>query len=145
MSARLPLLLFAEDDHEDWMLIEDTLQQCVCPCEVQRVQNGEELLERLQDETKSLPAVIMLDLKMPKMDGSQALLAIRADPRLSHLPVVMMTSSKTESDIFRAYRQGANSYIVKPMTFEAMRVVLDKLHHYWFHMVELPKAAGGVV
>jgi two-component system response regulator len=139
MVDERPLLLFAEDDHEDWMLIEETLAECNGKCDVERVQNGEELLKRLRDTEQPLPSVVMLDLKMPRMNGDQALQIIRNDDRLAHLPVVMMTTSKTEGDIFQAYRGGANSYVVKPVGFEDMKELLGKLHDYWFSTVELPR------
>jgi len=139
----VPLLIFAEDDNEDWILVEDTLKECEDQCSVERVEDGEELLARLEDDTKPTPSLVMLDLKMPRMDGSEALQAIRASKRLRHIPVVIMTTSRTEADIFSAYSKGANSYVLKPVTFEAMKEVLKELHHYWLSVVALPNPLEG--
>jgi|SaaInlV_120m_DNA_4_1040238.scaffolds.fasta_scaffold00923_26 CheY-like chemotaxis protein len=139
-TPRTPLMLFAEDDHEDWILIRDTLQDCTDQVVFERVEDGVQLLARLRDEKLPLPNLIMLDLQMPKMDGGEALRQIRGDKRLRHIPVVIMTTSKLEVDVFKAYYDGANSYLIKPVTFEAMGDALVKLHDYWVHLVQLPQA-----
>ena len=136
-----PLVIFAEDDNEDWMLIDDTIQQCEEKCRIERVTNGVELLARLRDLSAGLPDVILMDLKMPKKDGIEALAEIRQDVALKHIPVIMMTTSNTESDVIKSYTTGANSYIVKPVTFEAMKIVLVGLHYYWSNIATLPQNA----
>lgn len=141
MSNNKPLVIFAEDDNEDWMLIDDTLQQCNDKCQIERVRDGVELLKRLRDPSFKLPDVILMDLKMPKKDGIEALGDIRKDLKLRHIPVIIMTTSSTESDIVRSYTEGANSYVVKPVTFEAMKIILLKLHDYWTNVVTLPQNA----
>jgi len=135
------LVIFAEDDNEDWMLIDETLQLCSENCVFERVHNGVELLNRLRDTSLNLPDVIMMDLKMPKKDGVETLTDIRQDDNLKHIPVIIMTTSKTESDIMRSYITGANSYVVKPVTFDAMRSVLLDIHHYWANVVTTPSNA----
>lgn len=137
-----PLVLFAEDDNEDWMLVEDAFETCSTP-HIERVRDGEELLERLRDEEKPLPHIIMLDLKMPRMDGPEVLEVIRNDPRFKHIPVIIMTTSKLESDIVRSYTAGASSYVVKPITFEAMKRAMSDLHYYWTQVVEVPGCGKG--
>ena len=136
-----PLVIFAEDDNEDWMLIEDTLQQCSGSCTVERVRDGVDLMIRLLDPAQQKPDVILMDLKMPKKDGIEALGDIKRNPQLKHIPVIIMTTSKTESDIMRSYMTGANSYVVKPVTFDAMKTVLMDIHHYWGSVVKLPQHA----
>lgn len=138
-----PLVLFAEDDNEDWMLVQDAFEGCPLP-HIERVKDGEELLERLQDSTQALPHVIMLDLKMPRMDGPEVLEVIKNDPRFKHIPIIVMTTSKLESDIVRSYTAGASSYVVKPVTFEAMRKAMSDLHYYWTQVVEVPRCNEGV-
>jgi CheY-like chemotaxis protein len=133
----LPLVIFAEDDDEDWMLIEDALVDCEAPLQVERVRDGVALLTRLKQGPD--PSLIMLDLRMPKKDGSEVLREIRQDTQLQHLPVIVMTTSKLDSDIFRSYCEGANSYVVKPVTFDLMAKALRELHHYWTKVVQLPK------
>ncbi len=131
------LILFAEDDNEDWMLIQAAFKDCAIP-HIERVRDGEELLERLSDPEKTLPHIIMLDLKMPRMDGPEVLVEIRDDERFKHIPVIMMTTSELESDIVRSYTAGASSYVVKPVTFDAMRQVMKDLHYYWTHVSVVP-------
>ena len=136
-EPNLPLILFAEDDDEDWLLIEEALIDCGVVLQAERVHDGIELLARLRRGPD--PALIMLDLRMPKKDGSEVLREIRQDEHLRFLPVVIMTTSKLDLDIFRSYCDGANSYVVKPVTFDLMAKALQELHHYWTNVVQLPK------
>jgi two-component system response regulator len=136
VEPKLPLLLFAEDDDEDWMLIEDAFDECSLETRLERVKDGNELLERLKDESKETPALVLLDLKMPMKNGHEALAEIRADQRLKHIPVVIMTASRSEADIYRSYYHGANSYIAKPVSEKNLKT----MRRYWSDVVSLPKA-----
>lgn len=131
---KVPLLLFAEDDDEDWILIRDTFETCQSPNRLERVKDGVELMVRLRDSSKEQPSLILLDLKMPLKNGHEALEEIRADPDLRHIPVVIMTASKSEADIFRSYYNGANSYIAKPVEENNLRM----MKRYWSDVVKLP-------
>jgi two-component system response regulator len=91
----------------------------------------------------SLPAVILLDLKLPRMDGLELLKEIRAHERLRRLPVVILTSSKEQQDIIRSYDLGANSYIRKPVDFEQFMEAMRHLGLYWLLLNEPPPAMGG--
>ena len=84
------------------------------------------------------PGLILLDLNMPKKDGREALKEIKEDPNLRCIPVVVLTTSKSEEDIVRSYEVGANSFITKPVTFDALVDVLRILRKYWLEIVELP-------
>jgi len=107
----IPLVLFAEDDDEDWILISDVLEEeCKARLRYERVKDGIELLARLTDSERPLPHLIMLDLKMPKKDGAEALKDIRNNPGLKHLPVIVLTTSNLETDIFKAYHGGEFLY-----------------------------------
>ena len=86
----------------------------------------------------ALPKVILLDLKLPKIDGLDVLKRLKRDGRTRAIPVVVLTSSKEQSDIVESYDLGVNSYIVKPVTFEALVDILQTLEKYWFEIVELP-------
>jgi len=135
----LPFVIFCEDDCEDWILISDVLEEeCKQKLRYEWVQDGEELMERLHNPSKPLPNTILLDLKMPRMNGSEALAAIRADERLKHIPVIMLTTSRLEADIFDAYHKGANSYLVKPVTFPAMTNILKSAYNYWSDVATIP-------
>jgi CheY-like chemotaxis protein len=82
--------------------------------------------------------LILLDLNMPRKDGREALMEIKNDPVLRRIPVVVLTTSKAEEDILRTYDLGVNSFVVKPVTFEALVDLLKTLGKYWFEVVELP-------
>ena len=84
------------------------------------------------------PDVLLLDLNMPRTDGREALKEIKADPELRRIPVVILTTLKAEEDIYRTYDLGANSYIMKPVTFDGLVEVMRGLGRYWVEIVELP-------
>lgn len=84
------------------------------------------------------PGLILLDLNMPKKDGREALTLIKSDPNLRQIPVVVLTTSKAEEDIYRSYDLGANSFITKPVTFASLVDVIKTIGKYWFEIVELP-------
>jgi len=136
---KVPLLLFAEDDDEDWLLIKDTFDACQSSNRLERVKDGVELMRRLRDSAKEPPSLILLDLKMPMKNGHEALAEIRADDSLRHIPVVIMTASKSEADIFASYYNGANSYIAKPVEEDHLRT----MRRYWGDVVKLPAKAVG--
>ncbi len=84
------------------------------------------------------PGLILLDLNMPKKDGREALKEMKADPKLRRIPVVVLTTSKAEEDIYRTYDLGVNSFITKPVAFEGLVELMKTLGTYWFQIVELP-------
>lgn len=84
------------------------------------------------------PGLILLDLNMPRKDGREALREIKTDPQLRHIPIVVLTTSKAEEDIYRSYDLGANSFITKPVTFSGLVEVMKTIGKYWFEIVELP-------
>jgi CheY-like chemotaxis protein len=138
-------ILYADDDAEDRMLVKDAWEESRLANELHFVEDGEELMEFLQRRGKyahldisSLPGMILLDLNMPRKDGREALQEIKADPRLRSIPVVVLTTSKAEEDILRAYDLGVNSFILKPVTFDSLVDITKTLSKYWFEVVELP-------
>ncbi len=145
MSAKNPItLLYAEDDEEDRALVLDAMKESRLANRIATVSDGEELLDylycrgRYADRPDELPGLILLDLNMPRLDGREALREIKSDPRLRRIPIVVLTTSKTEEDILRTYDLGVNSFIVKPVTFEALVETVRTLDKYWFEIVELP-------
>jgi len=84
------------------------------------------------------PGIILLDLNMPKKDGREALKEIKSSPDLWSIPVIVLTTSKAEEDIYRTYDLGVNSFITKPVSFDALVEVMKALGRYWFEIVELP-------
>ena len=85
-----------------------------------------------------LPGLLLLDINMPKKDGREALREIRADPKLRHIPIVVLTTSQAEEDILTSYDIGVNSFIVKPVSFERLVEVMRVVTTYWFQIVERP-------
>lgn len=128
------------------MLAEDALKESRLVNDIRFVEDGEELLEYLQQrgrfadhESAPRPGLILLDLNMPRMDGREALQRIKNDPELRRIPVVILTTSKAEEDIYRSYDLGVNSFIIKPVTFESLVNIMRVLERYWFEIVEIPR------
>jgi CheY-like chemotaxis protein len=137
-------ILLAEDDDDDFFLTEQALKQNRLRNEVRRVRDGEELMDYLRHEgafsqSEELElSLILLDLNMPRKDGREALNEIKADPKLRHIPVVVLTTSRAEEDVVRSYEYGVNSFITKPVTFQGLVDAMKALGRYWFEVVELP-------
>jgi len=144
MSKSLAIVM-ADDDADDRLLAQDALSECELPFELFTVENGEELLDFLRKDGKyagrdgQTPGLILVDLNMPRKDGREALDEIKSDPKLRRIPVVVLTTSKADTDIDRIYDLGANSFIAKPVTFESLVNVMKIIGEYWFDTVELPK------
>lgn len=137
-------ILLADDDPDDRLLVKEAFEENRLVNELATVQDGEELMDFLHKRGKFsdsaiTPGLILLDLNMPRKSGHEALREIKADPKLRRLPVVILTTSKAEEDIIRSYDLGVNSFIVKPVTFEALVELVKELDKYWFQIVELPK------
>ncbi|MDX1726512.1 response regulator [uncultured Pseudoalteromonas sp.] len=138
-------ILMADDDEDDRLLTQEALAESRVLNELHFVEDGVELLEYLERtgkfEDKTLsprPGLILLDLNMPRMDGREALQAIKANPNLKGIPVVILTTSKQEEDMVKGYDLGAASYITKPVTFDGLVELMKTLGKYWVEFVELP-------
>ncbi len=138
-------ILLADDDADDRLLAQEALAESRLANDLRIVEDGEELMDylhrrgRFQDEAAApRPGLILLDLNMPRKDGREALREIKADPSLRCIPIVVLTTSKAEEDIYRTYDLGVNSFITKPVTFEGLVQVMKVLGRYWFEIVELP-------
>ena len=149
-NAKAVVILLADDDADDREMTRKALAKNHLANEVYEVVDGEELLDFLRHRGRyappalsPTPGLILLDLNMPKKDGREALAEIKADPALRRIPVVVMTTSKAEEDIFRMYDLGSNSFISKPITLTALVDVMIVLGQYWFQIVTLPEAAAG--
>ena len=145
-NKRPIIILIADDDAEDRMMVKEALEESRLKNEIHFVENGEELVDYLQNQGRfadkvkfPTPGLILLDLNMPKKDGREALKEIKNDPHLRLIPVVVLTTSKAEEDILRTYDMGVSSFITKPVTFNALVDVMRTLSKYWFEIVELPK------
>lgn len=146
MNERKPIrILVADDDADDRMLIGDAFEEAMLRNPVDFVVDGIDLLDYLMRKGKyedmvgeDLPGIILLDLNMPRMDGRTALEEIRKHPELKKIPVVVLTTSKSEEDILRTYNLGVNSFITKPVTFDGLVHVVQILNKYWIEIVALP-------
>jgi CheY-like chemotaxis protein len=139
------VVLMADDDADDRLLAKDALQEVQMDNALEFVENGEDLMDYLKRRGKYTgldaerrPGLILLDLNMPRKDGREALRDIKADPELRCIPVVVLTTSKADTDIARVYELGANSFIAKPVAFDALVSVMRVIKNYWIETVELP-------
>jgi len=143
-------ILMADDDEDDSMLVREALTVSQLPVNLQTVSNGEELMDYLyhrgqysDDNLAPRPGLILLDINMPKKDGLEALKEIKTDIELRLIPVIILTTSSAEENIYHTYNLGANSYLVKPMTFSALVEMMETLGKYWIEVVELPLTTVG--
>jgi CheY-like chemotaxis protein len=139
------IILSAEDDADDRLLVEEALAESQWVGGLKFVQNGEELLDYLLRRgayappvEAPRPALILLDLNLPRKDGREALREIKANAALKRIPVVILTTSAADTDIETLYDLGANSFISKPAQFDALVKVMISLRQYWFNTVSLP-------
>ena len=137
MSYETVEILLVEDSRADAEMTLRTLKKRGIANHIEWVRNGVEALDYLYcrgtyaDRRSGHPRLVLLDLKMPLMDGLQVLEHMKADPHLLTIPVVMMTSSREEGDLLASYRLGANSYIVKPVDFDAFAEMVTEVGMYW--------------
>lgn len=143
----LPILL-VEDNADDETLILRTLKQNNIANNLTVARDGAEALDYLfgtgerEAHGPFKPAVVLLDLKLPKIDGLEVLKRLRADERTRQLPVVILTSSDEEQDMIRSYELGANSYVRKPVEFGAFSQAVSQLGLYWLVLNEPPPDVG---
>ncbi len=142
-------ILLVEDDPRDAELTLRALRKNHVVNEVRVLTDGVQALEHLtgvdgQGRRNPRPRLILLDLKLPKVDGLGVLRVIKADPELSLVPVVMLTSSREERDLMESYRLGVNSYIVKPVEFDAFIEAVRQVGLYWLLLNQAPGAAAEV-
>ncbi|MBK5269364.1 MAG: response regulator [Acidimicrobiia bacterium] len=137
-------ILMADDDADDRQLAEEALREARFANDLKFVRDGRDLLDYLTrtngytKENAPKPGLILLDLNMPRMDGREALTAIKAEPDLQSIPVVVLTTSKADEDIVQSYELGAASYIPKPVTFMGLVDAMKILGRYWFELVAVP-------
>jgi CheY-like chemotaxis protein len=142
--APLKRILLAEDNNHDVELTLAALEEYNLANEVVIARDGVEALDYLYARGKfaghanGLPVVILLDLKMPKLDGLEVLRQLRNDPALKAIPVVMVTSSREEQDLLRSYELGVNAYVVKPVDFQKFVESIKQIGFFWAIINEPP-------
>lgn len=138
------IILLVEDNPDDEMLTIRALRNNNIQNEVVVARDGQEALDYFFNKTgpdNPLPAVVLLDLKLPKVNGLEVLQRLRNDKRTNLQPIVILTSSKEEQDIINGYRLGANSYIRKPVDFSHFMEAVKQLGLYWLILNELPNVS----
>jgi len=135
----------ADDDADDRFLTQEALEEARLANDFRCVTDGQELVDYLNNKgryaSKSdapFPGLVLLDLNMPRKDGREALAEIKADPKLCHIPIVVLTTSKAGEDIVKTYDLGVSGYVTKPVTFDGLVEALKVVGKYWFQIVELP-------
>lgn len=141
----LPILL-VEDDASDAFLLQRAFAKAKVPNPLLVVNSGEEALAYLKGEAKfadrqayPFPSIVLLDIKMPRLDGLELLSIIRKDPQLRRLVVIMLSSSGEQRDVDRAFELNANSYLVKPSQLDGMAEILETVKNYWLRMNQYPE------
>jgi two-component system, response regulator len=139
-------ILMADDDADDRFLAQDAFREARLLNELRFVFDGEELMDYLcrrgkyaDPEKSPRPGLILLDLNMPRKDGREALEEIKRDPDLRRIPVVVLTTSRSEEDVLQSYNIGVAGYIQKPVEFEGLVQVMKIIGKYWFEIVALPE------
>jgi two-component system, response regulator len=148
-AANLVEILIVEDNEQDLELAQRALRKAKVTNRIHVARDGEEALEFLfcegpyaERKMEDGPKVILLDLKLPKIDGLEVLQRIKGDVRTKSIPVVVLTSSKEQNDVVETYNFGVNSYIVKPVNFEQFSETVQKLGLYWLLINHPPQLEG---
>lgn len=147
MTATVKRILLVEDNKHDIELTLVALEECHLANQVDVVHDGAEALDYLYrrgahaDRGDDMPVVVLLDLKMPKVDGLEVLRTMKADAELKRVPVVMLTSSREERDLVRSYDLGVNGYVVKPVDFQQFIESIKQLGCFWAIVNEPSPAA----
>lgn len=139
------VILIADDDLDDRIMTQEALNDYNVINQVKSVEDGVELIDYLRHNGKfnnpienPRPDLILLDLNMPKIDGREAIKIIKSDPNLRSIPIIVLTTSKSDIDIIKSYDLGVNCFISKPVTFTRFIEVIRTMGKYWFEIVEFP-------
>lgn len=143
-------VLLVEDDPDDTLLVKEACRAAGLAVELRTAVDGQEAMEYLQRRGRYAdpghapgPQLILLDLNLPRKSGFEVLAEVRSDPVLAAIPVVVLTTSKAAEDISHAYELGANSFVTKPASFEALVEVMKVIGWYWFHIAVPPTGLAG--
>ena len=141
--SNVNIIVLADDDADDRLLVAEAFEENNIPCILKFVEDGVDLLDYLTkqgkygSDTDDIPDLILLDINMPRKDGKEALKEIKENPLLKHIPVVMFSTSKSPEDVTITYKLGANSFIVKPSSFEGLLEVTKTIQKYWIDTVSI--------
>jgi CheY-like chemotaxis protein len=142
-------ILLVEDNQDDVLITKRAINKCKIINNLFVVNNGEEALKYFRKEGEYrdtfTPSLVLLDLKMPKLDGFEVLKEVKGDKKLKIIPIIVLTSSGRGEDIEKAYKLGCNSYITKPVKFEDFIKIIGEVDHYWFEISKTPVNQGGEI
>lgn len=146
MSIERPVeILLVEDNEGDIRLTQESIKEAKIRNNLYVTRDGEEamdfLLHQGDYQNSVAPDLILLDLNLPKKDGREVLKEIKNDEKLSHIPVVVLTTSEAEKDIVKSYKLHANCYVTKPMGLDQFVEVIKVIENFWFSIVKLPSEA----
>jgi CheY-like chemotaxis protein len=128
-----------DDDEDDRYLVQEALRS-YSDCSVTFFNDGESLLADLLDSPEEkLPALILLDLDMPRVDGYEVLRTLRTNPNLNFIPILVLTATRSEESVRKAYQLGANTFMSKPGSYKEMTQLFQSMHTYWLKTVHIPK------
>lgn len=143
MDAGRKVIFLIEDNRGDIRLIQEALKSADIPCDIAVARDGVEAMDYLRREGRFeqvvLPDLILLDLNLPKKDGREVLAEIKADPNLKHIPVVVLTTSRNEDDIFNSYDLHVNCYISKSRNLAQLFTIIQGIEEFWLKTATLPK------
>jgi CheY-like chemotaxis protein len=145
MNADLPSILLVEDDPGDVLLIREALAEHKVGNTLSVVSDGVMAMEYMRGEgdyaATERPELVLLDLNLPRKSGSEVLAELKGDPELAMIPVVVLTTSKAEEDVLRAYQHHANAFITKPLDFERFKQIVHQIDDFFIGLVQLPRRA----
>lgn len=146
-SVRPAEILLVEDNPADIRLTQEVFSEIGLPHRVHVARDGEEALAMLRRQgphsNLGEPDLVLLDLNLPRKDGREVLAEAKSDPRLSHIPIVVLSTSRAERDVLSCYRLHANCYLQKPVDFEAFATLIRGLEEFWLKQVSLPSRYAG--
>ena len=135
-------ILLVEDNNADALLIQEALRQVGSDHVVEHVSDGEQALTRLRGAGER-PDLVLLDLNLPRKDGREVLAEVKADPELSSIPIIVLTTSSAPKDVAFAYRHHANSYVRKPLGLDRLVEAAQSIRDFWLRTATLPDPAAG--
>ena len=133
-----PLILLVEDNPADAGLTVEAFRSASSELQIEICEDGESALARLRDTSVPLPKLILLDLNLPGIDGREVLDALKKDPDLRRVPVCILSTSRAEDDIARAYAQHTNAYVVKSVDLDVFRKAVQQIERFWLGTAEIP-------
>ena len=131
-------ILLVEDNEGDIILTKKALQDAKLINKLSIVRNGEEALNFFENNSVDIPDLILLDINLPKMNGHEVLKNIKSNEKIKHIPIIMLTTSSSEKDIYSSYQNHANCYITKPVDINEFFKVVSALENFWISIVQLP-------